>query len=128
MERKLYEPTEAEAAWWSKPESKAEARLAAIPSDAEIKAALKAEKSRKPWGLRKRDIVLQAIRTSSEYQRGLKQGYVDAAQGCEYSEERAEKPYNSGYYEGYTMFHSNVRGWQPAQRAEFMAKYGPQES
>lgn len=110
-ERVQYQPT-ARQQWWDNPECTYEARLAEMPSDAEIKA----EKSRKPWGLRKRDLKLALISSSSEYQRGLWQGRVDAIRDLDYSEERGESAYNAGYHNGYTGFKSDWRGLDPNTR------------
>lgn len=115
MNRKMYEPTANQERKWAK--------LADIkmPSDEEFKA--RAKKSRKPWGLLKRDFVLGQMTQTREYQMGLWQGRVDAARELDYSEGRNENTYNLGYYRGYTSYQSNRRGWDAATRARFDEKY-----
>jgi hypothetical protein len=63
------------------------------------------------WGMGKRDWIISNHKLSTEYQRGLWQGRVDRARGLDYSEKRIDKPYNLGYYRGYTGYESNRRGW-----------------
>ena len=115
MSRKMYEPTKNQERKW--------ARFATVemPSDEEFKA--RAKKSRKPWGILKRDFVLSQMTMTREYQLGLWQGRVDAARGLEYSEERNENTYNLGYYRGYTEYQSSRRGWDRATRERFDTKY-----
>ncbi len=114
MERKLYEMPEKLASIPAQP---------IIPTDAEIKAKMKAEKCRKPFGLYKRDLALRALRWTRDYQLGLWQGRVDCARGLDYSDERPNEGYNLGYHEGYTRYQSDRRGWQQWQRDEFDAQY-----
>ena len=108
MERKLYQPTEKQL------------RLPAngditVPSDEELKAI--AKKSRKPWGLVKRDFVANNMKRTRDYAIGLWQGRVDAARGCEYTEERLSEAYNYGYHEGYTMYKATGQsGWDSVAR------------
>jgi len=71
--------------------------------------AAKLKKQRK-YGLKKRDVALKALKGDPEYIRGLWQGRIDAANGLEYSEERLESAYNSGYYTGYTNYKRDLRG------------------
>ena len=75
--------------------------------------------STKGWGMRKAQLVEDLMRGTIEYQQGIWQGRVDAANGLEYSEERLEKAYNLGYYQGYVGYESNRRGWDAQTRARF---------
>lgn len=117
--RVMYQPTEKQVEKW--------ARLTALPmpSDDEIKARWKKAHHGKlaGWGMLKRDLAIQALRNTPEYQSGIWQGRVDAARGLPYSEERNDGSYNLGYHEGYTGYESNRRGWDAAMRATFDAKY-----
>ncbi len=112
MERKLYQPTERQQAL---PNSYS------IPSDEEIKA--KAKRQHRPWGLVKRDFALSALRHTHDYTIGIWQGRVDAARGCEYSDERFSNDYNLGYHEGYTGYKSDRPGWDAATRERFDREY-----
>lgn len=121
MERKLYEPTEKQLEKWSI----ADATVRTMPTDEEFKAAFK-KRYRKTtgWGMMKRDWVVSEMKNTTEYQRGIWQGRVDAAQGLEYGEKEDESTYNLGYYRGYTEYKSRgTRGWDKAQAAEFESKY-----
>lgn len=117
--RVMYQPTEKQAEKW--------ARLAAVPmpSDDEIKARwTKAHHGKSAgWGMLKRDLSIQSLRNTAEYQTGIWQGRVDAARGLPYSEERNDSSYNLGYHDGYANYESNRRGWDAATRAAFDAKY-----
>lgn len=115
MIRKIYEPTALQERKWSNLEP------IAMPTDEEFKAT--AKRTRRPWGLVKRDFVLANLKHTREYQMGLWQGRVDAARGLDYSEERNENTYNLGYYRGYTGYKSNRRGWDRQTRQRFDEKY-----
>lgn len=108
MERRMYQMTERQAAL---PTSHT------IPSDDEIKVI--AKKARKPWGIVKRDLSLQALRRTHDYTLGLWQGRVDAARGLEYSEERFNSEYNLGYHDGYLGYASDRKGWDKGTRERF---------
>ncbi len=112
MDRKLYQLTETQAAGRT---------TVTLPSDAEIKAM--AAKSRKPWGLIKRDLALKAVRGTRDYVAGLWQGRVDAARGTGYSDERFSEHYNLGYHDGYLNYQSDRRGWHPTIREQFDTLY-----
>jgi hypothetical protein len=115
LERKLYEPTEKEKA-------RGESFEPPIPpTDEQFK--IMAKKSRKTWGIVKRDWMLSLLACNPDYGRGMGQGRVDAARGLEYSEERNQNAYNLGYYRGYTNYHSDRKGWHEKIRAEFDSKY-----
>ncbi len=112
MERRLYQLTERQQ------------RLpttVTLPSDDHYKAM--AKKSRKPWGLLKRADALRTLRLTRDYKAGQWQGYVDAARGTGYSEERFSEAYNLGYHEGYTHYESHRWGWDDATRERFEAEY-----
>lgn len=90
-----------------------------MPSDEWFKA----NRGRKPWGLFKRDWIVSKMKFTEEYQLGLGQGRVDAANGLEYTEERPDSAYNLGYYRGYQGYESNRRGWNEETRRRFDEKY-----
>lgn len=117
--RVMYQPTEKQMEKWS--------RLGAmpVPSDDEIKAKWAAAHHGKVagWGMMKRDLAVQRLRNSADYNIGLWQGRVDAARGLEYSDERGESDYNLGYHDGYANYTSNRRGWDAQTRDAFDAKY-----
>lgn len=115
MTRKMYEPTKNQERKWAKFDA------IEMPTDEQFKAI--AKKTRKPWGIIKRDWIVSEMKFNREYQMGLWQGRVDAARGLDYSEERNENTYNLGYYRGYTGYKSNRRGWDAATRARFDEKY-----
>lgn len=112
MERRQYQPTEKQQ------------NLPAtfgLPSDDEIKAM--AKRSRKPWGLLKRDMALKALRGTHDYTLGIWQGRVDAARGTGYSEERFSSDYNLGYHDGYLNYASDRKGWDRGTFERFNAEY-----
>jgi len=111
----MYEPTRGNEKKWARYQP------VDMPSDDEFKT--RAKKSRKPWGIIKRDFILGQMTQTREYQMGIWQGRVDAARELEYSEERTENTYNLGYYRGYTGYKSDHRGWDAATRARFDEKY-----
>ena len=130
MERKMYQMTAAQMKRFENKPTQAEVdiKVAEIRSgsrDADLKATWKERHRGKitGWGLGKAQLIIDLLQGTIEYQRGIWQGRVDKARGLEYSEERAEKSYNLGYYRGYFEYESNRHGWQPAQRAEFDALY-----
>ena len=91
------------------------------PTDESFKA--RAKKERRPWGILKRDWVLTSMKFTNDYQLGLGQGRVDAANGLEYAEKDESKTYNKGYYTGYTNYESDRRGWDAATDQRFDDKY-----
>jgi hypothetical protein len=129
MERKIYQFTESQMKrmarqglrTWEEKEAEVQAAIA----DAEKDAALKARWMKKHggkargWGLLKAQMVLDAMKLTVDYQRGIWQGRVDKARGFDYQETRQEKPYNMGYYVGYCDYESNRRGWDAATRERF---------
>lgn len=112
MERRMYKMTAKQEALPA---------VASIPSDDEIKAM--AKRSRKPWGIIKRDLALRALRNSHDYVLGIWQGRVDAARQADYNEERFNSDYNLGYHDGYLNYHSDRKGWDAATRERFDAEY-----
>jgi hypothetical protein len=125
MNRKMYVPTDKQESNW--------ARLTVYetPSDEVFKHSWAKSHNGKEagWGMGKRDWIIRNMCQTREYQMGLWQGRVDAAQGLEYSEERNEKTYNVGYYRGYLSFDSyRARSeWGHEVYVKFMAEYGPKE-
>ena len=119
MERQIFEPTAEQITSWEKKCSRNAPGL--MPSDDEFRA--RGKKGRKPWGLLKRDWILNEMKFHPEYLRGVWQGRVDAARGLGYSEERNENTYNLGYYRGYTDYESNRRGWDENTRRDFDARF-----
>lgn len=118
MNRK-YEPTEKQLTNWSK------FQPPQMPSDEDFKArwAKKHHGKETGWGLEKRQWIITALSCSQDYQMGLWQGRVDAAQGLSYQETQEDKSYNLGYYRGYTEYESDRRGWDAQTRAAFDQKY-----
>ena len=130
MERKLYQMTEKQIARFADKPTQAEidikvAELRDGSRDEGFKADWKRRHHGKVtgWGMGKAQCIIQLLQGTIEYQRGIWQGRVDKARGLGYSEDRAEKSYNLGYYRGYTEYESNRRGWQADQRAEFDTLY-----
>lgn len=117
--RKMYQPTNNQERKWARHEA------LEMPSDEEFKAIwAKAHHGKvRGWGMQKRNWILNNMKRSREYQMGLWQGRVDAARGMDYAEERNENTYNLGYYQGYTGYESNRRGWDRATRERFDAQY-----
>lgn len=99
MDRPMYQLTEKQLK---------KCQVVEMPDDEHYKARGKRE--RKPWGILKRNDILNAMTRTPEYQRGIWQGRVDRANGLDYSEERNENSYNLGYYRGYTNYDSDRRG------------------
>ncbi len=62
------------------------------------------------YGLECRAAARDALKADPEYQRGLWQGRIDAANDLNYHEERLEKAYNMGYHAGYTGYESDLNG------------------
>ena len=98
-----------------------DAKTITQPTDGDFKA--RAKKEHRPWGILKRDWVLTNMKFTTEYQTGLGQGRVDAANGLNYTEQRLEKTYNMGYHTGYTNYESNRKGWDAATTAKFDEQY-----
>lgn len=119
MERRMYQPTEAQEQKWARHSAPA------MPTDDEFKSMWKRSHHGKVtgWGMGKRDWVVGQMKYSREYQMGLWQGRVDRAQGLDYSEERNENVYNLGYYRGYTTYESDMRGMDAETRQRFAAEY-----
>lgn len=119
MERKIYQPTEKQEQKW------AGLQLAELPSDDHFKTIWKKSHHGKGagWGLGKRTWIISNLKNSRDYEMGLWQGRVDAANGLEYSEERNDNTYNLGYYRGYTEYESNRRGWDAQTRQRFDEQY-----
>lgn len=122
MTRKMYEPTEKQLSKWGKRDQDIDSLM---PSDDELKKmwAKSHGGKTKGWGMKKRDYKLNLMTASYEYQIGIWQGRVDAANGLGYSEDRNENTYNLGYHRGYTNFNSDFKGWDKATRERFMTKY-----
>lgn len=119
MNRKMYEPTQNQLRKWNDFEAPE------MPSDEQFKK-LWAKKHRGKtagWGMMKRDWILSEMTKTQDYQMGIWQGRVDAANGLEYSEERSDTAYNLGYHRGYTNFASDFRGFDAATQQRFMEKY-----
>lgn len=119
MTRKMYQPTEKQIAKWG------EFAAPELPTDDQFKAMWKKSHhgKEKGWGMGKRDWIVSNMKNTAEYQTGIWQGRVDAANGLEYSEERNENTYNLGYHRGYTNFASDTRGWDRATRENFYNSY-----
>jgi len=117
--RKMYQPTAGQEKRWAKFSG------IEMPTDEQFKARwAKAHHGKaKGWGIGKRDFVLNSMTKTCEYQTGLWQGRVDAANSLPYSEARNENTYNLGYYRGYTDYASNRRGWDRATCERFDEKY-----
>lgn len=121
--RVMYQPTPKQLSKWGTPgDNDIDSKM---PSDEEIKAAWAKSHGGKTtgWGMKKRDIKLSMMTGTYDYQMGLWQGRVDAANGLEYSGERSENVYNLGYHRGYTEYWSNRRGWDEATCQRFDEKY-----
>lgn len=120
--RKMYEPTEKQLSKWGEPGKDIESLM---PSNDEIKQAWAKSHHGKVagWGMKKRDLRLSLMTSTYEYQLGIWQGRVDAANGLDYSEDRNENTYNLGYHRGYTEYESNRRGWDVATKQRFDEKY-----
>lgn len=121
MDRKMYQPTANQERKWAR---EAE-RVVEMPTDEEFKSRwAKCHHGKKAgWGMGKRDWILSNMTRTREYQMGIWQGRVDAANGLDYAEERNENTYNLGYYRGYTNYESNRRGWDAATRQRFDEQY-----
>lgn len=118
-ERVMFNPT-------AKQESKWSAFVAPeMPSDDEFKRMWKKKHGGKDkgWGLEKLKWVNSNLGSTKEYQMGLWQGRVDAANGLDYSEERGDKTQNYGYYRGFTNYKSDIRGWDANTLQIFKDKY-----
>lgn len=72
-----------------------------IPSDDEIKR--QAAILRQPWGLTKKNIMLNAARRSPEYLTGLNQGKLDREHGQPFHKDEKGPYYMKGYHAGYTQ-------------------------
>ena len=118
MERKMYEPTKNQERKWGVPGRDWESGM---PTDEALK--IRAKKEHKPWGILKRDTKLSVMTATYEYQIGIWQGRVDAANGLEYSEDRSENTYNLGYHRGYTNFSSDFNGFDTTTQERFNKKY-----
>lgn len=121
--RIMYQPTAKQLSKWGTPgDNDLDRRM---PSDDEIKAAWAKSHGGKTagWGMKKRDMKLSVMAGTYDYQIGIWQGRVDAANGLDYSEERNENVYNLGYYRGYTDYRSDRRGWDSGTRARFDEQY-----
>lgn len=122
MNRVMYEPTAKQLEKWTA----ADNNMRPLPTDEEFKAMWKRQHHGKVtgWGMGKRDWIVSEMKNTRDYQMGIWQGRVDAAQGLEYSEERNENTYNLGYFRGYTEYKDRgIGGWDLAQGKEFKAKY-----
>lgn len=121
--RMMYIPTEKQTREWA--EMDARHAEVTMPTDEQFKAMWKKHSHGKTtgWGLMKRDWIISNLQSTSDYQRGLWQGRVDAARGLEYGEERSDSAYNLGYYRGYTEFASNWRGWDAGTQERFRSTY-----
>lgn len=122
MERIIYEPTERQLSNWNF----AGNRAPTLPTDEQFK--MMAKKSRKPWGLMKRDWIVSNMKSCREYQLGLWQGRVDSATGWGYDKsvdvDANVNSYNLGYYRGYNEYEGRgTGGWDMTQAAWFKAKY-----
>lgn len=119
MSRKMYQPTEKQEQNW--------ARMTApvMPTDDEFRARWKKAHHGKitGWGLGKRQWIISSMSGTREYQMGIWQGRVDAAQELAYQEKLIDDEnancYNLGYYRGYTDYASDKRGWDAATRQRF---------
>lgn len=121
--RVMYQPTNKQLTKWGTPgDFNIDSRM---PSDDEIKASWAKSHNGKTngWGMKKRDLKLSIMTGSYDYQLGIWQGRVDAANGLDYSEERNENTYNLGYHRGYTDYNSDRKGWDAATRQRFDAQY-----
>ena len=126
MERKMYQFTDSKLRRFARRGmrtwAEAQADLERTPEqDAAMKASWAKRHGGKTrgWGLAKRQLALDTLRNTIDYQQGLWQGRVDKANGLPYCEERLKSPYNMGYYQGYDEYESNRRGWDSATRARF---------
>lgn len=119
MTRTMYQPTEKQLSKW------AEFDNVEMPSDEQFKEWWKKSHHGKlaGWGMGKRDWILREMKFNREYQMGLWQGRVDAANGLDYAEKQDESTYNLGYYRGYINFASDTRGWDKATRERFYQNY-----
>lgn len=118
-QRKMYEPTKNQLRKW------AEFEAPEMPTDEEFKVrwAKSHHGQVRGWGMMKSDFVLSQMTQTQEYQTGIWQGRVDAANGLDYAEERNENTYNLGYHRGYTNFQSDWRGFDRATQQRFTKKY-----
>jgi hypothetical protein len=125
MTRKQFTPTEKQLAKWNS------LTAPVMPSDEEFKAMWKKAHHGKEagWGLGKRDWVAlhenDNLTYTVEYNLGLWQGRVDAANGLEPMDttEYHTNPYHYGYYAGYNGFASFWKGYDKNARASFEAEY-----
>ena len=117
--RKLYEPSKNQLRKWAASEPPE------MPSDEELKARWAKSHHGKTsgWGMGKRDFVLSQMTQTREYQVGIWQGRVDAANGLSYSEDRNENTYNLGYHRGFVNFQSDWHGFDRGTRQRFTEKY-----
>lgn len=122
MERMMYEPTAKQIEKWSD----LNMTLPPMPTDEEFKVRWKKQHHGKVtgWGMGKSNWIVSEMKNLPQYQMGIWQGRVDAAQGLDYSEERNDSPYNLGYYRGYTEYKERCTGgWDAAQAKAFVEKY-----
>lgn len=123
MNRKIYQPTAAQEQKW------ALMKAPPMPTDDEFRAMWKKAHHGKVagWGIGKRDWIVSNMKNTREYQTGIWQGRVDAANKLDYQEPQVEAEnancYNLGYYRGYASFASDARGWDSETRAQFFATY-----
>jgi len=116
--RKLFKPTEKQCTKWTFVGRE-------MPSDEDFKAAWakKHGGKTKGWGIAKRDWAKTNLAASQDYQVGMWQGRVDAANKLPYSEERKTTSYNYGYHIGYTEYPEFRRGIDKKTAEEFDNKY-----
>ena len=122
----MYEPTPKQIENWSK----LNVVIPTIPDDEEFKERWKKQHHGKVagWGMGKRDWIVSEMRNTPQYQLGIWQGRVDAAQGLDYSEERNDSPYNLGYYRGYNEYKERgTGGWNNDQAKLFVEEYAKKE-
>lgn len=117
-ERIMFVPTEKQEERWVFTEKE-------MPSDDEFKTtwAKKHGGKTKGWGIAKRDWAKTNLATSRDYQVGMWQGRVDAANKTEYHEERKTASYNYGYHIGYTEYDGFRRGIDKKTAEGFDNKY-----
>jgi len=118
MNRVMFEPTEKQKTKWSFVERE-------MPSDEEFKIMWAKKHGGKinGWGMGKRDWAKTNLAAASDYQIGMWQGRVDAANHIPYSEERKTASYNYGYHIGYTEYPEFRRGIDKKTAEDFDKKY-----
>ena len=116
--RTMFAPTEKQEKKWTFSKRK-------MPTDDEFKQtwAKKHGGKTKGWGIGKRDWAKTNLASDRDYQVGMWQGRVDAANKMDYHSERKTKPYNYGYYVGHDEYSSFRRGYDKKSSAEFDNKY-----